>query len=63
MGTSRARELARTVDVSSVADPQNDDFAVVFVDSVKHSIRSASRAPDALQLTSQRSANSLWVIQ
>ena len=46
-----------------MSDPENDDFTVVFVDSVMHSIRSASRAPDAFQLTSQRSAYSLRVVQ
>jgi hypothetical protein len=50
-----------TVDVSAVADPQNDGFTVVFVDSAKQSICSASCAPDAFQLTSQGSANSAWV--
>lgn len=46
-----------------MADPQNDDFAVVIINSIKHSIRSASCAPDAFQLTSKGSANSLRVLE
>ena len=46
-----------------MTDPKNDDFAILIVHSTQDSIRSASCAPDAFQLTSQGSAKSLRVIQ
>jgi hypothetical protein len=46
-----------------MADSQNDYFAALVVYPVEDSIGPASCTPDAFQLTSQGSANSVRVLQ
>src|SRR5690606_643551 len=53
--------LSRAIDVSAVANPQNDDFVIAFVYSIEDPVRPASGAPDVFQFTPQRSADSLRV--
>ena len=63
IGTSALGFSLRSVDVAAMPDTENDDLAAFLIDSVENTVGTPPSTPDALQLVTERSANSTRVVQ